>query len=94
MADEHAHHHDHHAHGEHDHDPRGASQYSLTIALLLTVGYMVIQVVGGVLSGSLALLADAAHKVTDGAAIGFALAALHFSNRPRLRRTDLWFPPP
>ena len=82
MADEHAHHHDHHAHGEHDHDPRGASQYSLTIALLLTVGYMVIQVVGGVLSGSLALLADAAHKVTDGAAIGFALAALHFSNRP------------
>lgn len=76
--------HDHHHHGpaEHGDDLHSASRYSLIIALLLTVGYMLIQVVGSVLSGSLALLAEAVHKVTDAASIGFALAALHFSTRP------------
>ncbi len=54
----------------------------MTVALFLTVGYMVIQVTGSILSGSLALAAEAAHKVTDTASIGFALAALHFSTRP------------
>jgi cobalt-zinc-cadmium efflux system protein len=94
MKDAHHHNHDHHHHGpgehdhhhhgpgEHDHDLHGASRRSLTVALVLTVGYMVIQLVGSILSGSLALLAEAAHKVTDAASIGFALAALHFSTRP------------
>ena len=76
------HHHDHRGPREHDRDLHGASRYSLTIALLLTVGYMVIQIVGSIMSGSLALLAEAAHKVTDAVSIGFALAALHFSTRP------------
>jgi len=78
----HDNHHDHHGSGEQDHDLHDASRYSLTIALLLTIGYMVIQIVGSIMSGSLALLAEAAHKVTDAVSISFALAALHFSTRP------------
>ena len=41
---------------------------SLLLALVLIAGYMVAEVVGGVLSGSLALLADAGHMLTDAAA--------------------------
>ena len=44
--------------------------------------YMVVEVVGGLISGSLALLADAGHMLTDGAAIGLALLAIWVSGRP------------
>ena len=44
--------------------------------------YMVVEVVGGLVSGSLALLADAGHMLTDGAAIGLALLAIWVSGRP------------
>ena len=43
---------------------------------------MVVEVVGGVMSGSLSLLADAGHMLTDAAPIVLALVALHFSNLP------------
>ncbi len=43
---------------------------------------MVVEVIGGVLSGSLALLSDAGHMITDGAAIALALFAQHMANRP------------
>ena len=42
---------------------------------------MVVEIIGGVLSGSLALLADAGHMLTDAASIGLALAAMHFATR-------------
>ena len=78
----HDHSHDHsHGLGGHEHDLRGASKRSLKSALVLIVGYMFVEVVGGILSGSLALLADAGHMLTDAASIGLALVALHFSNR-------------
>ncbi len=80
----HDHSHDHsHSHGlgGHEHDLRRASKRSLKSALVLIVGYMFVEVVGGILSGSLALLADAGHMLTDAASIGLALVALHFSNR-------------
>jgi len=49
---------------------------------------MCVEVVGGILSGSLALLADAGHMLTDAASIALALAAIHFANRPpTVRRT-------
>lgn len=51
-------------------------------ALLLTGGFMVAEVVGGVVSGSLALLADAGHMLTDAAALGLSLAAFRASRRP------------
>ena len=45
---------------------------------------MIVEVVGGVLTGSLALLADAAHMLTDAAAIGLAFFAMWISGRPAL----------
>ena len=54
----------------------------LALALTLTAGYMVAEVVGGVLTGSLALIADAAHMGTDVLGLGLALAAIHLASRP------------
>ena len=75
--------HDDHGHGGHDHahDFKESSRRSLTIALTLITGYMVAEVVGGVLSGSLALIADAGHMLTDAAAIGLALLAMWLAGR-------------
>ena len=76
------HHHGGHGHHNHDHDLRGASRRSLKTALILIATFMVVEVVGGVLSGSLSLLADAGHMLTDAASIILALVALHFSDLP------------
>ena len=73
--------HDHHDHSGHAHDFREASRRSLITALALISSYMVAEVVGGVLSGSLALIADAGHMLTDAAAIGLALLAMTLANR-------------
>jgi cobalt-zinc-cadmium efflux system protein len=61
---------------------RAASSRSLSIALVLIMGYMVAEVIGGLMSGSLALLADAGHMLADGAAIGLALLAIWIASRP------------
>ncbi len=85
---EHAHQHHHgshsHSHGHHDQDHglRRTSRRSLKTALVLIATFMVVEVVGGVISGSLALLADAGHMLTDAASIVLALVALHFSDLP------------
>jgi cobalt-zinc-cadmium efflux system protein len=50
--------------------------------MLLTGGFMAVEVVGGVLSGSLALIADAGHMLTDTAALGFAWIAFRLARRP------------
>ncbi|WP_275288651.1 cation diffusion facilitator family transporter [Halomonas elongata] len=71
-----SHQHDHGTHGGHD------SQRRLGWAILLTGGFMVAELVGGVLSGSLALLADAGHMLTDAAALALALFAAWISRRP------------
>ncbi|MEU3050575.1 cation diffusion facilitator family transporter [Streptomyces sp. NPDC006984] len=76
--------HDHgHTHGP---PPTGtaAAAYRgrLRIALSITLGVMVVEIVGGVLSGSLALIADAAHMATDAVGLGMALLAIHFASRP------------
>ena len=73
-----------HAHGAHDH--RGASRRALAIVLALTVGFTVVEVVGGVLTGSLAVLADAGHMLSDTFAIGLALVALTLAARPSTPR--------
>ena len=66
----------------HAHGHRSASRRRLSFALALIMVYMVVEVVGGLISGSLALLADAGHMLTDGAAIGLALLAIWVSGRP------------
>ena len=64
------------------HDRRSASRRSLGISLALIMGFMVAEVIGGLISGSLALIADAGHMLTDGAAIGLALLAIWIGSRP------------
>ncbi len=78
--------HDHQCSGGDDHGFHRASRRSLTSALVLIVGYMFAEVIGGLISGSLALLADAGHMLSDAASIGLALVALHFAARPASAR--------
>ena len=58
------------------------SQRRVIIALVLTGAFMLVEVVGGILSGSLALLADAGHMLTDTMALGLSAMAFHVSRRP------------
>ena len=67
----------------HDHQrPSAGGESALRRALLLTVGMAVIELVAGWLSGSLALLADAGHMVTDAAALALSLFAAWMARRP------------
>jgi cobalt-zinc-cadmium efflux system protein len=52
------------------------------IALFLTGTFMIVEVIGGILSGSLALLADAGHMLTDTMALALAAVAFRVSSRP------------
>ena len=52
------------------------------IVLSLVVGYLAVEVAAGLLTNSLALLADAGHMLTDAAGIGLALLAIWFAGRP------------
>ena len=60
----------------------GAARGTLIIALLLVVGVLVAEIIGGALSGSLALLADAGHMLASAAAISIALFASWAESRP------------
>lgn len=66
---------------DHAHD-RHAPTRRLTIVLGLTASYMLAEAIGGWLSGSLALLADAGHMLSDTAALGLALFAAWIARRP------------
>jgi len=54
----------------------------VTLALVLTGTFMIVEVIGGILSGSLALLADAGHMLTDTMALALAAVAFQVSKRP------------
>lgn len=58
------------------------TQQRLTLAVTVTFGFALIEALGGWFAGSLALLADASHMVTDGAALALALFAAWLANRP------------
>jgi len=80
----HAHSHDHgHAHGlPHSHGARAQNRVRLAWTLALTLIYMFAEIVGGYLSGSLALLADAGHMFSDAAALALSFFAIWISARP------------
>lgn len=73
-----------HASGDsgYTHQSRPSSSRPLAIAVALTAGYALVELFGGLWSGSLALLADAGHMATDSAALLFALAASIVARRP------------
>lgn len=60
----------------------GRHRRRLIGALVLTLTYMAVEVIGGLLTGSLALLADAAHMLTDAGGLALALFAIRFAERP------------
>ncbi len=95
--DDHDHDHDHHDHGDHhghnhDHahthlaDLRDLSRRRLLVALALTSTFLIVEIGAGIWSGSLALLSDAGHMLTDAGALGLALWAQALSTRPRSDR--------
>ncbi|WP_432138762.1 cation diffusion facilitator family transporter [Streptomyces sp. bgisy154] len=75
--------HDHgHTHGPPAGTATASYRGTLRIALGITLTVMVVEIVGGVLADSLALIADAAHMATDALGLGMALLAVHFAARP------------
>jgi cobalt-zinc-cadmium efflux system protein len=83
-----------HGHGGHPHAHelgRAADRARLRVVLLVTVSVIVLEVVGALLSGSLALLADAGHMVTDAAAVALALSASYMATLPATPRRTFGF---
>ena len=66
----------------HVHSAAGERKGRLRLVLLLTTTFLVAEVAGGLLTRSLALLADAGHMLTDVAGLGLALFAIRFAERP------------
>lgn len=73
--------HDHSNGHAHDHTA-GANARQLSIALALTGTFLIVEVIGGLVFNSLALLSDAAHMFTDAAALAIALLAIKIGQRP------------
>ena len=66
----------------HAHAPAHGNLLRIKIALGLTAIFMLVEIAGGIISGSLALLADAGHMLTDTMALALAAVAFHVSARP------------
>ncbi len=64
------------------HDHASGNMRRVVIALVLTGAFMIVEVIGGIISGSLALLADAGHMLTDTMALALAAVAFHVGKRP------------
>lgn len=75
----HSHGHDH----DHDHAPAvtDANERKVLLSFFLIFAFMLVEVAGGILSGSLALLADAGHMFTDAVALALAYAAFRYGRR-------------
>jgi cobalt-zinc-cadmium efflux system protein len=71
-------HHDH-QHGE---NARKGNRRALAVVLALTASFTVVEIIGGLLTGSLALLADAGHMLSDNLSLGIALFAAWLAGRP------------
>jgi cobalt-zinc-cadmium efflux system protein len=83
-------------HGAHDHGhgqarDRSRDARALFAVLALTALFAVVEVVGGLVAGSLALLADAAHMLSDSASLALALAAIWLARRPAPARLSFGY---
>jgi cobalt-zinc-cadmium efflux system protein len=88
--------HNHHDHEHRDHDHahergRRGGKRDLLIALSITVVMMVVEVVGGILSNSLALLSDAGHMFTDNLALLLSFFAMTFASMPATEKRTFGF---
>lgn len=84
------HDHDHHHQHAHHHS-RSSSRYRLALTLGLAAIYMVAEIIGGLWTGSLALLADAGHMFSDVASLALSLFAAWVSERPPTSRRTYGF---
>lgn len=75
-----AHNHDH-AHGHNHNHTHNANKKSLFISFILIATFMVVEVIGGIMTNSLALLSDAGHMLSDAVALGLSLAAFKFGEK-------------
>ena len=91
MAHDHSHDHDSHGHDSHGHSHGTTDKSRVLIAACLTGGFMVAEAVGGVLTGSLALLADAGHMLTDSVSLMLAWYAFHLAGRAATSRLTYGF---
>lgn len=88
VKDHHDHEHDHdheetcEGHHEHARDLRAANKKRVAVVFFITIGFMLVEAVGGWMTNSLALLSDAGHMLTDAAALGLALFAFWLAARP------------
>jgi cobalt-zinc-cadmium efflux system protein len=89
FSHDHDHDHDHHAHDGHAHRATSNQRENrLLFAFALTLVMLVAEAIGGFVSGSLALLADAGHMLVDAGALMFAWLGAHYARRPAdARRT-------
>ncbi|KAB7738967.1 cation diffusion facilitator family transporter [Parvibaculum sedimenti] len=85
MSAEHHHGQDHrehdHGHG-HSHEHGAGNERRVLVALWITGGFMLVEAAGGFISGSLALIADAGHMLTDTGALALAWIAVRLARRP------------
>ncbi len=92
----HAHDHSHgHSHPSHDHlhvvASRGDERRRLGFAIVFTLTILVVEVVGGIMSGSLALLSDAGHMLVDALSLALSYVALRIGERPTTDRFTYGF---
>ena len=92
----HGHAHDHssgqgHSHGGHSHSHGTGDKTRVLIAACLTGGFMVAEAVGGLVTGSLALLADAGHMLSDTVSLVLAWYAFHLAGRAATARLTYGF---
>jgi len=87
----HSHSHGGHSHGGHDHCHKEIGERRLFWAMLLTAGFMLAEVAGGIISVSLALIADAGPLLTDAAALGLAWGVFRLSLGPANQRQSYGF---
>jgi cobalt-zinc-cadmium efflux system protein len=90
MGAGHDHHHHHHGHG-HSHGPASPRGSGFAIAVTLNLAFVVAEVAAGIVSGSMALIADAGHNLSDVLALLLAWAASALAARPPSERFTYGF---
>lgn len=83
--------HDNHSHEDHRHDFRSYERKKLLITIVLTGTMMVAEILGGIFTGSLALISDAGHMLTHTAALLVSFLAILYACRPATKEKSFGF---
>ncbi|MTH51877.1 cation diffusion facilitator family transporter [Bacillus mangrovi] len=70
-----------HGHSHHGHSHASANKKALKLSFFLIASFMVVEIIGGIMTNSLALLSDAGHMLSDAAALGLSFFALKFGEK-------------